>query len=213
MATPSGTIVTMRSRYRQRRARRGSFAIVDEATEWCRGRNPWVRLPLLAYAAWLTVRYATDLDYQPIFDALNLGIHELGHIVFQPFGQFMAFAGGSLLQLVVPIGSMFMFYRQRDFFAITFCIAWLGMNLFDVAVYVADARSMTLPLVSPFGGDPMHDWNYLLRRTGLLQADTGIAMMMRMAGFACMGTFLWLGTVLLWKMRVSESGAADRGLQ
>ena len=199
----------MTSRYQRMRQRRDASTLRDEAFHWCRGRNPWVRLPLLAYAAWLTVRFALDLNYQPVFDALNLGIHELGHVLFQPLGAFLGIAGGSLLQIIVPVGSMFMFYRQRDFFAMTFCFAWLGMNLFDVAIYVADARSMSLPLVSPFAGDPIHDWNYLLRRMGLLKQDAVLAFLLRAAGFVCMGAFLWLGSLLVWKMHQSRESAPD----
>ena len=35
-----------------------------------------------------------------------------------------------------------MFWKQRDLFAIAVAFAWLGTNLFEVATYAADARTM-----------------------------------------------------------------------
>jgi len=34
-------------------------------------------------------------------DGVNLLIHEAGHIIFMPFGEFISIAGGSLFQLIV----------------------------------------------------------------------------------------------------------------
>lgn len=44
---------------------------------------------------------------------LNLGIHELGHMLFRPAGEFLCIAGGTILQLLIPIISVFMFVRQQ----------------------------------------------------------------------------------------------------
>ena len=52
----------------------------------------------------------------------------------------------------MPVLSMAMFWRQRDFFAIAVCFGWLSENLFDVATYAGDARSRHLHLITP-GGD------------------------------------------------------------
>ena len=43
---------------------------------------------------------------------------------------------------------------------------WTGESITDVAIYMADARTMALPLV----GGGHHDWNYLLGTLGLLGA-------------------------------------------
>lgn len=133
--------------------------------------------------------------YESIFKGLDLGIHEIGHVVFSPFGEFLAVAGGSILQCLVPIASMVMFFRQRDYFAIAFAWGWLAINLFDVATYAADARIMALPLVSPFAGgdEPIHDWNYLLSHMHLLNLDTTIAMLIRLFAVFSMLLCLILG--------------------
>jgi hypothetical protein len=58
---------------------------------------------------------------------------------------------------------------------------WFFENWFNIARYMADARSLQLPLVG--GGD--HDWNTILNRWNLLQFDTRIAAALKVAG--------WLG--------------------
>jgi len=35
-----------------------------------------------------------------------------------------------------------MFFRQRDYFAIAFCLGWLSTNLVGVGFYMADANAM-----------------------------------------------------------------------
>lgn len=136
---------------------RGTARLHEEMTEWCRGRWWVFRVVLLLWFAYLLIRLIANPAYSPIFHALDLGIHELGHVIWSPLGEFMGFVGGSMTQCLVPLASIYMFYRQRDFFAMAFCLGWFGVNLFDVSVYIADARALALPLVSPFGGDPMHD--------------------------------------------------------
>lgn len=131
---------------------------------------------LWLYFAYVFFNHLRNPFYQSWFKPINLGIHELGHILFSLFGQFLAIAGGSIVQLLVPLISFFIFYRQRDFFAISVSAMWLSTNLFDVSTYMADARGMELPLVSPFGvGNVIHDWNFLLERMGLLKLDYFLA--------------------------------------
>ena len=65
--------------------------------------------------------------------------------------------------------------------------------------YAADARAQMVPLVSPFGGAPGHDWNYLLGTLGLLGRDQVIRGTFHVAGILTMGAGL-LGAV--WVLRV-----------
>lgn len=171
------------------------------ADDWGEGRLWWPRLPLLAYMAWLSVRFWNDPSYQPLLKGLDLGVHELGHMLWSPFGQFMSILGGSLTQCLLPLVGTWFFLRQRDLFAICFASTWLGANLHDVATYCADARDMELPLVSPFAGDEIiHDWNWLLENLGWLQHDQTIASGLHVAGHLLGGAGLGLGAYLLWRM-------------
>ncbi len=176
----------------------GFFA---EAGEWARKRWWPLRLLLWLYFSYVFFNHLRDPFYQSWFKPINLGIHELGHVLFSMFGQFLAIAGGSIVQLLVPVISFFIFYRQRDFFAISVSAMWLSTNLFDVSTYMADARAMELPLVSPFGGDDViHDWNFLLERMNLLKMDYLLAGMVKAFAVVSMVAGLSFAGWLLLKM-------------
>lgn len=154
--------------------------------DWCQGRWWQLRVPLVFFFAWVWVQHSANPEYQSVFKGLNLGIHELGHYVFAPFGDRMAAWGGSLLQCLVPLVGMAMFLKQRDYFAISFAWGWLATNYFEVAPYVADAVKMQLPLVTPGGGHAIHDWNYLLGDLGWLRHTETLASLHWSAGHVCM---------------------------
>ena len=135
--------------------------------------------------------------YESYVGALNFGIHELGHVVFRPFGEFVMILGGSLFQCLVPVIAFAMFVKQGDYFAQAFAFGWLSTNLFSVATYCADARSMLIPLLSIGGGDVYHDWNYILDRLGLLRFDHALAFLMRVAAVVSMLVFLGVGSWLV----------------
>ena len=175
----------------------------DSAIEWCRGKNWLVRLPLLVFFIYALVRHLSEPLYSSVLGALNLGIHELGHFVFGFLGEGLGVAGGTLLQLAIPVFGIFNFRRQNDFFAIALCFGWLSTNFFNIAVYAADARKLELPLVSPFGGGDggvYHDWEYLLSRMNILEYDMFIAAIFRMLGIVSMLICLSAGAWFLWQM-------------
>ncbi len=162
--------------------------------------SPWPRIPVLLLMGYWALRHFANNEYQSIFSAINLGIHEIGHVVFGPFGEFLAFAGGTILQLAAPIAALVMMLRQRDLFAVTFVCTWLATNIYGVALYMGDARTQLLPLVSLGNGDPMHDWAYLLGRLGLLQQDTTLAALVRFSGSLTFAAAFAAGAWLLWQM-------------
>ena len=118
--------------------------------------------------------FARGITFEPpgfllaILDGANLIFHEAGHVLFSPLGDFMQYLGGSLMQVLIPAtcAAYFWLHQQRASSAVT--LFWAGESATNVAIYVADARRMELPLI---GGD--HDWNYLLGRLNLLnQAES-----------------------------------------
>lgn len=162
---------------------RGLSARIDDR---CAGRNGWLRAPALAFFLWIWFRHAASPQYRSVFGGLNLGVHELGHYVFAPFGDVPAALGGSLLQCLLPLVGMIMFVRQGDWFAVAFAFGWLATNFFEVSVYAADAVVMRLPLVTPGGGHPIHDWNYILGALGWLRHTERVAALHAFAGHASM---------------------------
>lgn len=133
--------------------------------------NP-VALRLLTSALLVYGGYGLSHQGQgSLIDGVDLAIHETGHLVFGPFGEFFGVAGGTLFQLLMPALFVGYFVRQRDHYAASVALWWVAQNCGHIAVYVADARAQELPLVG--GGE--HDWDYILGRLGLLAHDHGIA--------------------------------------
>lgn len=134
---------------------------------------------------------------------VNLPFHETGHIVFQPFGSLMTSLGGTISQLLMPIICFsVLLIKTRDTFGSSVSLWWFGENFFDIAPYINDARSLTMPLLggnfgysSPYG---FHDWEYLLTESGLLQYDHFIAKSCFTIGtILFLISFAWGGTLLL----------------
>lgn len=118
-----------------------------------------------------------------LFAGITFGAHEFGHLVFALFGEWMGIAGGSLMQLLVPIGAAAVVMRKRDWFGLAVCALFLAASLGDLSWYVGDARAQDLDLVSfsPDGGG--HDWHYLLAQAGLLKQDLALARLLRGIGW------------------------------
>ena len=138
---------------------------------------------------------------------VNLPFHEAGHIIFRPFGRFMTSLGGSLGQLLMPLTCLIAFLiTTRDTFAASFALWWLGENLMDLAPYINDARSLTLPLLggntgntSPYG---FHDWEFILKESGLIRYDHVLADSSYKLGTLLMViSFVWGGYILFKQYR------------
>lgn len=135
---------------------------------------------------------------------VNLPFHEAGHIFFRPFGKFMTSLGGSLGQLLMPLVCLAVFLLMtRDTFAAAFALWWFGENFMDLAPYINDARSLTLPLLggntgrtSPYG---FHDWEFILHESGLSNYDHVLAHVADKLGMILMICALVWGGYLLYK--------------
>ena len=117
-------------------------------------------------------------DHYGLLDGVDLAVHETGHLVFGPFGEFIGTLGGTLLQLIVPLTFAWYFVRRGDRHAATVAGWWVAQNLWNIARYVQDAQAQELPLV----GSGEHDWAYLLEQVNLLEKDQLIGQLVRLAG-------------------------------
>jgi len=179
---------------------------IAEARAWCKGRHWFLRLAMWGWFAYIFVHHWRDPEYDSFLGGLNLGIHEFGHLICMPFGKFVTVAGGSGVQCLVPLISLYMFYRQQDYFAFSFSFVWLGTNLYGVSRYISDSRALKLELVTPFGGgdgETMHDWNYLLNEMGMLSRDTQIGSVVHACGTVAMVAGLLWGAWMIWLMLTS----------
>ncbi len=156
-----------------------------------------IYIPILIWGILTFIGYIKDPNHRTILGPLNLAIHELGHVLFLPFGKFTYFLGGTIAQLSVPIiAGITLLVGEQDLFGAAFCLAWLGTNFFEVATYIADARTKSLPLVGLIP-NPQHDWNYLLKTLGMLQYDYIIANLMRFIGYLTFLIFIISNSALI----------------
>ena len=125
--------------------------------------HAWGRFVTAAAGAGLFVLFAFVLRHPvPVFDWVDLGIHELGHMVV-PAPRMLHMLAGSAVQVLVPLGlASYFLWKQEDPAGGGFCLAWAGASAWDVSVYIADAPTQALPLV----GGGTHDWAYLLGPQG-----------------------------------------------
>ena len=141
----------------------------------------------LIFAGVLTI-YFLWIAYDPMqgsfLDLVDLPIHETGHLVFRPFGEFLSVAGGSLFQVILPAVFVGYFVWHLKYYSAAIVLFWVGQSILNVYVYAADAVVMQIVLTSGLTGSEgsFHDWNYLLTETGLIGSTKAVAGIVRGAG-------------------------------
>jgi hypothetical protein len=180
----------------------------DRARDWCEGRRWYWRAPLLLLLAWNGLHQLRQPMDRGLFGGITFGSHEFGHLFFAAFGEFMAVAGGSLMQLLIPLGAMVLLWRHGDFFGVAVGGTWLASSLVDLAGYIGDARAYELDLVG-FGEDAVHDWAWLLGRAGALQHDLQLAAMVRGLGVLILAAAVLSGVWLCLQMAAPPSHPAS----
>lgn len=128
-------------------------------------------------------------------------IHEFGHILFRPFGEFMHLLGGSLFQAGLPLifGGIFL-VRNRDPFAAVVMLWWSAVAVMDIAPYVYDAQMPQHTLLTGRTGDTgAHDFIDVLGDLGLLMKAQAVGYVVHRFGVAMLiASFAWAGW-LLWR--------------
>lgn len=146
------------------------------------------RALVLVYFLVTAVGHLRDPEKWSLISGLILGTHELGHVVFAPFPEWVTVAGGTILQLLAPIVVALVLARQKEPIGVAIVGCWLAISLADVAVYLADASHGELQLVSIGGGDDtINDWTYLLDHFNLIRSDAIIATRVRGAAWFVLG--------------------------
>jgi len=129
-----------------------------------------------------------------ILDNANLAFHEAGHPILGLFSHRLAVYGGTIGQLVFPAVATAMFWSRRHPASAAVAAIWFFQNLFNISVYMGDARAMQLPLVGGLDPEDFHDWREILSRWGLLRWDTTLAFVVRLVAWAgVLGAVAWLG--------------------
>lgn len=136
----------------------------------------WIGLAGCALIGAFTLRG----EHVPLLSLVNLGFHELGHLLTYPFPDLFTASMGSVTALLVPLGlAAYFTWRHRDRLGAALCLAWAGSAATEWSVYVADAPFERLPLI---GGE--HDWAFVLGRLGWTDAAGEIAVALGVLAWA-----------------------------
>lgn len=141
-----------------------------------------IKILIIFLAGVYFIWYAIVLPDWTFLDGVDLIIHEAGHFVFIFFGKFIRVAGGTIMQILMPLIFVLYFFLKKQYFSVGLIMLWLGQSFINVSVYAKDAVLMELPLL----GAGAHDWNYLLGKLNLLSKTPIIA-----------GCFYWTGFIII----------------
>ncbi len=184
----------------------------DRMRAWCAGRWWQWRLPLFVL---LLVQATRPLRLQGephIFAGINFGAHEFGHLFFAFAGEWMTIAGGSVMQLLIPIGAAAVVARSKDWFGVAVCGLFLAASLGDLSWYIADARARELDLLSFSPDASGHDWSYLLSKAGLLRQDIRLARFTKFIGWILVcASSLFAMRLLYWMKTEPVRPESDGG--
>jgi hypothetical protein len=148
------------------RRERGHGPAVAGAVLWC------------VLLGWIAFVRGTSI---PLLSLVDLGFHELGHLLTYPFPDMITAAAGSVAQVAVPLGlAVYFAWIRTDRIATSVCLTWAATAARDVSVYVRDAPYQRLELI---GGE--HDWAFLLaahldraERYGLVVQSFGVVLLL-----------------------------------
>jgi hypothetical protein len=151
------------------------------------------KLALMDVPSW---EMASSLIHLPM-----VPIHEFGHVLFRPFGEFMTLLGGSLFQVLLPLvfGGIFL-ARNRDPFAASVMLWWAAVAVMDVAPYIYDAAQPQHVLLTGRTGDTgAHDFIDVLGDFGLLHKAHPIGRGVHAFGVVAMLSALVWSAWLVWR--------------
>jgi hypothetical protein len=177
----------------------------------------------LFFFVWGWSLYALDVGDAEIMGSfmhlIVLPIHEAGHLLFIPFGRFMAVLGGSLFQVLLPLVLMasFMFGfggSRRDNFAASLMLWWAAVSIIDVAPYIWDAFDPKMTLLGAKTGAESdgHDWQNILGDLGLIKKAHLIAGIAHKLGLVVMlVAYAWGAALLYLQFHRRDSDAIEDG--
>jgi hypothetical protein len=110
---------------------------------------------------WAWFGFVKDAEV-PVLQYLDIAVHEVGHMIFRPFGEFTMLIMGSGTEVLFPfaVGLVFLVWK-RDLIATGICWAWSASAAADASRYIADATEGSLALLGG-GPDAMGDWERVL---------------------------------------------------
>jgi hypothetical protein len=164
-------------------------------------------LLLLAWWSWYLVGddYRDGEIFGSYMHGILLTIHEAGHVLFIPLGEFATILGGSLFQLALPFGIGVAFIVvNRDNFGAAVGLWWTSVSLLDLSPYIYDALHPQLIMLGGHTGeDGPHDWIYLLSTLGQIHNARHWGTFAHGLGSILVCAALVWAAAVIWRQRVA----------
>ena len=135
-------------------------AIAESRVKWRSAACVFAAAVCVAAAAWVV----TGGQRAFLLSSVDLGFHELGHLLFAWAPGLIPPLSGSIVQVAVPLGLAIYFLIRREAYASALVFAWAATSAANVSVYAADAESQALVLL----GNGRHDWAWVFGSIGHL---------------------------------------------
>lgn len=165
-------------------------------------------LLLIAVWGWFAL---VKNNQTPIFVYLNIAVHEIGHVLFRPFGELTMLIMGSGFEVLFPfaVGVVFLI-RKRDLISTAVSWGWSASALASAATYIADADDGRLALLGATGPDTAGDWERILgvQFFDKVYLADSIAAMVRTAGYVLWFVALAMAAWVIVRARLQERAAA-----
>lgn len=146
-------------------------------------------------------------DYSHMFPTsfLDLGIHELGHILTRFLGNAISIPMGTVAQWALPTFVVWKFLNQREYIGVGFSLLWLAHSITYSQWYCQDAaRGVTHEIQGRdiFGGEWIHDYYYMLTHTGLITHANSLSFLMWSVAL-CIATLavVMFGFLIFWMIK------------
>ena len=158
-------------------------------------------------ALWAWFGFVKDAEV-PVLQYLDIAVHEVGHVVFRPFGEFTMLIMGSGTEVLFPfVVGLVLLVWKRDLIATGICWAWSAAAAANAARYIADATQGSLALMGT-GPDAMGDWERVLGPEHLdkLALADDYASQVRTAGLLLMAVaFSLVIAGIVWNLQKARS--------
>jgi hypothetical protein len=173
------------------------YTVSSNPLHWQRGRY-LIGVGVCFLLGWVAFVRGSSV---PLLALVDLGFHELGHLLTYPFPDVVTAMMGSIAQVAVPLGvALYFLFLRRERLGAALCLAWAATSAQNVSVYIADAPIQALPLL----GEGMHDWAFVLGRFDAIDSAATIAAFVK--GFGMI--LLFAGFALcVWSLLLDEAPA------
>jgi hypothetical protein len=172
------------------------------SVDWRRYAEVLALLASAAAAAWVVLGGSSLAPLASV----DLGFHEVGHLVFDLIPGMVTAVAGTTVQVAVPLGLALYFGLRREAYASSLMLAWAATSAANVSAYIADAPFRMLPLL----GNGSHDWSYILAAHMGWAAPLAAGVRWGAVGLAVIGVIVAALPLLAPRLRAGREAESRR---